>query len=73
MYLNQGFKNIMQFAHEVVGLCPLYGSIVKKCNLLTRSFFAQQDFKKSPHFQKYAMKLYAPFNVSLNYLMHEIM
>lgn len=66
----------MQFAHEDVGLCPLYGSIVKKCNLLTRSFFAQQDFKKSPHFQKlfkYAMKLYAPFNVSLNYLMHEIM
>ena len=37
--------------------------------MLTR-LFAQRDFKKSPPFRKYAMKLYI---FTLNYLMHEIM
>ena len=36
--LPKGFKSRTRFAREDVGLCPFYGSTVKECNLLTRSF-----------------------------------
>ena len=68
----KGLKNRTRFAREDVGLCPFYGSTVKECNLFTRSF-CSIGFLRNHLLSENTQWNYAPFNFTLNYLVHEIM
>ena len=46
----------MQFAHEDVGLC-LFHSSNKRMQLVYKFILINKDFKKSPLFRTYVMKL----------------
>ena len=65
-------KNRTRFACEDVGLCPFYGSTVKGCNLFTRTL-CSIGFLRNHLLSENMQWNYAPFKVTLNYLMHKTM